>query len=159
MPASIHQVTHPMLPSSAAPGQLSVAEINQARALLGENLSALLHYLFLSLSLSFEFMKNYWVVAFHLVHIPLASASTSLYCVSCLSTGLCNVRNKLYLFGKGISKSPSPCMHNAGFNAIGAAYSYGLCDAESWEEALKVVKRVCHGHVRAIRFAKLCCLG
>ncbi|KAJ1566796.1 3-dehydroquinate dehydratase (3-dehydroquinase), partial [Cladochytrium tenue] len=80
-------VTHPALPTAAAPGQLSVAEIHRGRALLG-----LLD------------------------------------------------RRRFFLFGSPISTSPSPAMHNAGFDCLGLPYTYELSEDADPEHVKAVVQ-------------------
>ncbi|KAJ3187017.1 3-dehydroquinate dehydratase (3-dehydroquinase) [Gaertneriomyces sp. JEL0708] len=81
-------VTHPRLPTSAAPGQVSVREINLIRSSLG-------------------LLKP----------------------------------KKFYLFGKPIGQSPSPAMHNAGFDALGVPFTYEKCETDDWREVKRVVER------------------
>ncbi|KAI9002374.1 EPSP synthase-domain-containing protein [Gaertneriomyces semiglobifer] len=81
-------VTHPLLPTSAAPGQVSVREINLIRSSLG-------------------LLKP----------------------------------KKFYLFGKPIGQSPSPAMHNAGFDALGVPFVYERCETDDWREVKRVVER------------------
>jgi pentafunctional AROM polypeptide len=81
-------VTHAALPMGAAPGQLSVAEIHQARHLLGL--------------------------------IP---------------------PRQFYLFGKPISSSPSPTLHNTGFTTLGLPHRYSLCETDDAKTVQKVLQQ------------------
>ncbi|KAF3933283.1 hypothetical protein ABW20_dc0109877 [Dactylellina cionopaga] len=76
-------VSHPALPFKAAPGQLSIAEINQGLALLGE--------------------------------IPA---------------------KKFYLFGKPVSHSRSPALHNSLFENFGLPHNYSLLETDKAEDTL-----------------------
>jgi pentafunctional AROM polypeptide len=79
-------VTHPLLPNKAAPGQLSVAQIQTALHLIGQ--------------------------------LP---------------------EKKFYLFGKPISESMSPTLHNSGFNALGLPYTYALLETDVVGDEIKSV--------------------
>ncbi len=48
---------------------------------------------------------------------------------------------KFYLFGFPISHSPSPDMHNAGFQAIGLPYEYGIAESSSDELMASTLER------------------
>jgi len=80
-------VSHPNLPIKAAPGQLSVAEINRGLTLIGEISK-----------------KNF------------------------------------YLFGKPISHSRSPVLHNGLFKLFGLPHQYQLFETDKSEETLSVLK-------------------
>jgi len=45
-----------------------------------------------------------------------------------------------YLFGSPISKSPSPTLHNAGFEYYHLPYQYKLCDTLDINEVVKTIK-------------------
>ncbi len=81
-------VTHPMLPVKAAPGQMSMLEIQKARTLLG--LSA-----------------------------------SRFFCI----------------FGSPVTFSPSPTLHNAGFQWCGLPYHYDRFDTSDIQEVKKVIGR------------------
>lgn len=80
-------VSHPDLPSKAAPGQLSAAEIRQASSLIGE----------------LE---------------PLS----------------------FYLFGKPITSSRSPALHNTLFQQTGLPHSYSLFETDCVEEVADLIR-------------------
>ncbi len=48
---------------------------------------------------------------------------------------------KFYLFGYPISHSPSPDMHNSGFQAIGLPYEYGIAESLSEELMASILER------------------
>lgn len=81
---TLSPVTHPLLNVSAAPGQLSVAQINSALHVAGL--------------------------------IP---------------------KRRFALLGTPISASPSPTLHNAGFEALGLPHHYGLHETQEVEESVK----------------------
>lgn len=85
-------VTHPALPSVAAPGQLSVADITSSRGSLG-------------------YMEG----------------------------------KQFYLFGKPITHSPSPVIHNAGFLANGTAHAYSKIETDDVQVALKTISEPSFG--------------
>jgi pentafunctional AROM polypeptide len=76
-------ITHPALPSRAAPGQLSAREINTARSLIGL--------------------------------LP---------------------PKKFFLFGKPISASVSPTLHNTGFDILGLPHQYERYETDTDDEGL-----------------------
>jgi pentafunctional AROM polypeptide len=80
-------VAHPDLPSKAAPGQLSAAEIRRALALVGQ--------------------------------LPPRS---------------------FYLFGKPISASRSPALHNALFSQAGLPYHYNLFETDRAQDVLDTIR-------------------
>lgn len=71
-------VTHPLLPTRAAPGQLSFVEIQTALRLIGQ--------------------------------LPA---------------------KRFYIFGKPVTSSMSPTLHNTGFNLLGLPHSYGRVEADT----------------------------
>ncbi|KAJ2663070.1 3-dehydroquinate dehydratase (3-dehydroquinase) [Coemansia sp. RSA 1199] len=84
-------VTHPLL-AAAAPGQISVRQIHQARSLLGL--------------------------------LP---------------------PQQFYLFGTPIAHSPSPCMHNAAFAALGLPHTYELKETSTVDALLPVLEHPSFG--------------
>ncbi|CAG8573350.1 540_t:CDS:2 [Ambispora leptoticha] len=80
-------VTHPALPTKAAPGQLSIAEIHKGLHLIGL--------------------------------LP---------------------KRKFYVFGKPITHSPSPTLHNAGFEAFGIPYHYSLFESENIADVKPIIE-------------------
>lgn len=85
---TLSPVTHPLLAVAAAPGQLSVAQVNAA------------------------------------LHVA----------------GLLPKR-RFALLGTPISASPSPTLHNAGFNALGLPHHYGLHETQEVDESVKQLLR------------------
>jgi pentafunctional AROM polypeptide len=85
-------VTHPLLPTLAAPGQLSVTQIQSLRQ-----------------SLSLVTARQYW------------------------------------LFGSPITHSPSPILHNAGFNWLHLPYVYGKHEATTVDEIKSIVNQTQFG--------------
>lgn len=75
-------VSHPLQPIKAAPGQMSVVDIQRALHLIGEMPS-----------------------------------------------------KQFYLFGTPIQHSPSPTMHNAGFQTLGLPHHYGLNESKTIDDA------------------------
>jgi hypothetical protein len=80
-------VTHPLLPTVAAPGQMSTTEIHQARNTLGI--------------------------------MP---------------------KKNFYLFGKPISQSRSPTIHNTAFKLLGLPHQYHLFESEDISEIEKLIR-------------------
>ncbi|EPX73209.1 pentafunctional aromatic polypeptide Aro1 [Schizosaccharomyces octosporus yFS286] len=80
-------VTHPDLPSKAAPGQLSVKQLNEALALIGEIVP-----------------KNF------------------------------------YVFGKPISHSRSPVLHNTAYKLLGLPHSYEAYETDTVEEVEGILR-------------------
>lgn len=89
-------VTHPNLPVVAAPGQISVKEINQLR---------------------------------HLIQMPLLPGGCEM-----------SLRRCYYLFGKPISHSFSPTLHNTGFDALGLPFTYGLHESDNAAAVVEFIK-------------------
>lgn len=85
--STLTPVTHDILPSAAAPGQLTVKQINQWKEISG-----------------------------------LLPAK------------------RMFLFGAPISHSPSPILHNAGFEALGLPHNYSLHETDCPEEVVAFVQ-------------------
>lgn len=79
-------ITHPLLPVRAAPGQMSFAEIQRTRALIGEIQA-----------------------------------------------------KKFYLLGSPIAHSPSPTLHNTGFELLGLPHSYHLHETAIIDESVRAL--------------------
>ena len=80
-------VSHPLLPSKAAPGQLSAAEIRKVQGIVGEIVS-----------------------------------------------------KKFFLFGKPISQSRSPPLHNTLFELTGLPHQYGLFETDHAEDIVPIIR-------------------
>ena len=80
-------VSHPLLPSKAAPGQLSAAEIRKVQGIVGEI-----------------------------------------------------VPKKFFLFGKPISQSRSPPLHNTLFELTGLPHQYGLFETDHAEDIVPIIR-------------------
>eukprot|EP00929_Paragymnodinium_shiwhaense_P042531 TRINITY_DN21998_c0_g2_i1.p1 TRINITY_DN21998_c0_g2~~TRINITY_DN21998_c0_g2_i1.p1 ORF type:complete len:1551 (+),score=381.55 TRINITY_DN21998_c0_g2_i1:60-4655(+) len=80
-------VTHPLLQVAAAPGQMSAAQILDARRAVG--------------------------------YLPAS---------------------KFFIFGSPTKHSPSPSMHNAGFRTNGTSHTYGVCETDNVDVALRQLR-------------------
>lgn len=52
---------------------------------------------------------------------------------------------KFFIFGKPTQHSPSPAIHNAGFETNGTAFSYGVGETDDPLEALRILKQPTSG--------------